>query len=50
MSTITTHSNLIKIYDNSKSSIGKQMYSYISVSYKDILAIDDIKTNVTGTQ
>lgn len=39
-----------KIYYSSESSIGKQTYGYLNASFKDLLAIDVTKTNVTGTQ
>jgi arsenate reductase-like glutaredoxin family protein len=50
MTLISTHKNMIKLYYSSKSSIGKQTYSYVNASFKDLLAIDVIKSNVTGTQ
>ncbi|MBR9914395.1 MAG: hypothetical protein GYB32_06125 [Algicola sp.] len=50
MSTIKTHKNMIKIYYSSESSIGKQTYGYVNASFKDLLAIDVLKSNVTGTQ
>lgn len=50
MTLISTHKNMIKIYYSSESSIGKQTYGYDNASFKDLLAIDVIKTNVTGTQ
>ncbi len=50
MASISTNSNMNKIYYSSKSSIGKQTYGYLNASYKKILAIDVTKSNVTGTQ
>lgn len=50
MSTISTHKNLIKLYYSSESAIGKETYGYLNASFKDILAIDVTKSNVTGTQ
>lgn len=47
---ISTNKNMIKLYYSSKSSIGKQTYSYLNASFKDLLAIDVTKTNVTGSQ
>ncbi|MBR9846912.1 MAG: hypothetical protein GYB35_12775 [Algicola sp.] len=47
---ISTDKNMIKLYYSSKSSIGEQTYSYLNASFKDILAIDITKTNVTGSQ
>ncbi|MCK8482047.1 arsenate reductase family protein [Psychroserpens algicola] len=41
---------MIKIYYSSESSVGKQTYAYLNASFKDLLAIDVTKTNVTGTQ
>ncbi|WP_156033103.1 arsenate reductase family protein [Sediminibacter sp. Hel_I_10] len=41
---------MIKIYYSSESSIGKQTYGYVNASFKDLLAIDVTKSNVTGTQ
>lgn len=50
MSVISTNNKMIKIYYSSKSTIGKQTYSYVNASFKELLAIDVVKTNVTGTQ
>lgn len=50
MGMISTDKNMIKLYYSSKSSIGEQTYSYLNASFKDILAIDITKTNVTGSQ
>lgn len=47
---ISTGKNMIKLYYSSKSSIGKQTYSYFNASFKNILAIDVTKTNITGSQ
>jgi arsenate reductase-like glutaredoxin family protein len=47
---ISTDKNMIKLYYSSKSTIGKQTYSYLKASFKDILAIDVTKTNITGSQ
>ncbi|WP_452219638.1 arsenate reductase family protein [Lacinutrix salivirga] len=41
---------MIKLYYNSKNSIGKQALAYVNSSKKDILAIDLSKTKLTGTQ
>ncbi|WP_299334132.1 hypothetical protein [uncultured Psychroserpens sp.] len=50
MNTISTHKHMNKIYYSSQSSIGKQTLAYLKSSFKDLLAIDVTKTNVTGTQ
>lgn len=50
MSSISTHKRLIKLYYSSESSVGKQTLSYLKSSFKNLLAIDVIKTKVTGTQ
>ncbi len=50
MSIISTNKNMIKVYYSSESSVGKQTFGYVNASYKEILAIDVTKTNVTGTQ
>lgn len=50
MGMISTDKNMIKLYYSSTSSIGEQTYSYLNASFKDILAIDVTKTNVTGSQ
>lgn len=50
MTIISKHKNMIKLFYSSSSSIGKQTYSYLKSSYKDLLAIDITKTKVTGTQ
>ena len=41
---------MIKIYYSSESRIGKQAVGYANASYKDILTVDVLKSNVTGTQ
>jgi arsenate reductase-like glutaredoxin family protein len=50
MSIISTHPNMNKIYYSSESSISKQTLAYLNASFKELLAIDVTKTNVTGTQ
>ena len=50
MTIISTNINMNKIYYSSESSIGKQTYGYLNASFKDLLAIDVTKSNVTGTQ
>lgn len=46
---ISTDKHMIKLYYSSKSSIGEQTFSYLNASFKDLLAIDVTKTNVTGS-
>jgi len=41
---------MIKLYYSSESRIGKQAVGYVNASYKDVLAVDIMKSNVTGTQ
>ncbi|WP_027394624.1 arsenate reductase family protein [Aquimarina latercula] len=50
MGVISTDKNKIILIYNSKESIGKQTYSYVVASEKDILAIDTTKTEIPGTQ
>lgn len=50
MGIISTDKNKITLIYNSGTSLGKQTYSYVCTSEKDILAIDTLKTNITGTQ
>lgn len=50
MGVISTDENEIKLYFNSKSSIGMQVEGYVMASNKKILTIDISKTKVTGTQ
>ncbi|WP_299257747.1 hypothetical protein [uncultured Aquimarina sp.] len=50
MGIISTDKNKITLIYNSGTSLGKQTYSYVYTSDKDILAIDTSKTNITGTQ
>ncbi|WP_299216244.1 hypothetical protein [uncultured Aquimarina sp.] len=50
MGIISTDKNKITLIYNSGISLGKQTYSYVCTSDKDILAIDTSKTNITGTQ
>ena len=50
MSVISTHKNMIKLYYSSESSVGKQTLAYLDTSVKELLSIDVLKTNVTGTQ
>lgn len=50
MSSISTHKNMNKIYYSSESSIGKQTYGYVNASFKELLGIDVMKNQVTGTQ
>ena len=41
---------MINLYYSSESQLGKKEYAYLNDSDKELLAIDVIKTNVTGTQ
>ena len=41
---------MINLYYSSESQLGKKVYAYLNDSDKELLAIDVIKTNVTGTQ
>ncbi|WP_298318510.1 hypothetical protein [uncultured Aquimarina sp.] len=50
MGVISTDKNKIILIYNSDISLGKQTYSYVKSSDKDILAIDTSKTKITGTQ
>ncbi len=50
MGIISTDKNKITLIYNSGTSLGKQTYGYVCTSEKDILAIDTLKTNITGTQ
>lgn len=50
MGVISKDNNVIKLFYNSTSKVGRQTYSYLDASFKDLLTIDTEKTNVTGTQ
>lgn len=50
MGVISENNRKITLYYNAKATIGKQTFAYVSVSKKEILAIDISKTKVTGTQ
>ena len=50
MGVISKDKNVIKLFYNSTSKVGRQTYSYLDASFKDLLSIDTEKTNVTGTQ
>ncbi|MGY0392836.1 arsenate reductase family protein [Bizionia sp. KMM 8389] len=50
MGTIATEKEKVILYYNSENSLGKQAYSYVNTSNRDVLAIDISKTKVTGTQ
>ncbi len=50
MGVISKNNRQIKLYYNSKTSLGKQTIAYINASEKKILTIDISKTKVTGTQ
>ena len=47
---ISKNKRQITIYYHSDNSIGKQVFAYTTVSKKKLLAIDILKTKVTGTQ
>lgn len=49
MGIISTDKNLIKLYYNSQTSIGKQTYSYVITSKKEVLGIDISQTKVPGS-
>jgi arsenate reductase-like glutaredoxin family protein len=50
MPIINTNAKMINLYYSSESKLGKKVYAYLKDSDKELLAIDVIKTNVTGTQ
>jgi len=50
MTAISTSKNMIKVYYSSTSLVGKQTVGYVNASYKKILTVDIMKSNVTGTQ
>jgi len=50
MTAISTSKNMIKVYYSSTSNLGKQTVGYVNASYKNILTVDIMKSNVTGTQ
>ncbi len=50
MGIIATDKNQIKLYYNSKNSLGKQTLSYVTSSEKKILGIDISKTKVPSSQ
>lgn len=50
MGTISTNKNMITLYYNSQTALGKQTYPYVKAADKKVLAIDISKTKVTGTQ
>lgn len=50
MSVISKEKNVIKIFYNANSTVGKQTLGYVQSSFKDILEVDTAKTKVTGTQ
>jgi len=50
MGTISTKKNMITLYYNSQTALGKQTYPYVKTADKKVLAIDISKTKVSGTQ
>lgn len=50
MGVFSTDKNQIKLIYHSNSSLGKQTNGYVNGSNKDILVIDILHTNLTGTQ
>lgn len=50
MGTISTNKNMITLYYNSQTALGKQTYPYVTTANKKVKAIDISKTKVTGTQ
>ncbi|SDB45753.1 Arsenate reductase, glutaredoxin family [Flavobacteriaceae bacterium MAR_2010_188] len=50
MSVISKDENVIKLFYNSESNVGKQTLGYLQSTDKNILSIDTQKTRVTGTQ
>ncbi len=49
MGIISTNKGEIKLFYNSESSLGKQIYAYVTASDKKVLSIDTAKTKVPGS-
>ncbi|TYB77499.1 hypothetical protein ES677_00120 [Bizionia gelidisalsuginis] len=50
MGTISTNKNMITLFYNSQTALGKQTLPYVTAADKKVHAIDISKTKVTGTQ
>ncbi|NNM17109.1 MAG: hypothetical protein HKP24_00935, partial [Croceitalea sp.] len=50
MGVIAKNKNQVKLYYNSKNTLGKQTYAYVQSIKRPLLGIDTAKDNITGTQ